>query len=72
MSWVRFPGQTLVTGNVWGKSCTGGINFTNVLDLSVLHVLNKFNRKPYSKIDLKEWNVFVVFIGKTNPRHGSE
>ena len=46
MSWVRFPGQTLVTGNVWGKSCTGGITLKNVLDLSVLHsFLTRFNRK---------------------------
>ena len=46
MSWVRFPGQTLVTGNVWGKSCTGGITLKNVLDLSVLHsYLNQINNK---------------------------
>ena len=46
MSWVRFPGQTLVTVNVWGKSCTGGITLTNVLDLSVLHsYLNQINNK---------------------------
>ena len=39
VSWVRFQGQTLVTvtGNVWGKSYTGGITLKNVLDLSVLH-----------------------------------
>ena len=34
---LRFKGQTLVTGNVWGKSYTGGITLTNVLDLSVLN-----------------------------------
>ena len=46
MSWVQSPGQTLVTGNVWGKSCTGGITLKNVLDLSVLHsFLTRFNRK---------------------------
>ena len=36
MLWVRLLGQTLVTGNVWGKSCTAGIILKNVLDLSVL------------------------------------
>ena len=40
------PGQTLVTGNVWDKSCTGGITLKNVLDLSVLHsYLNQINNK---------------------------
>ena len=40
------PGQTLVTGNVWGKSCTGGITLTSVLDLSVLHTfLNQIQQK---------------------------
>ena len=34
---LRFKGKTLVTGNVWGKSCTGGITLTNVLDLSLLN-----------------------------------
>ena len=45
------PGQTLVTGNVWGKSCTGGITLKNVLDLSVLHsFLTRFNRKTLFQI----------------------
>ena len=53
MSWVRSPGQTLVTGNVWGKSCTGGITLKNVLDLSVLHsFLTRFNRKTLFHIIL--------------------
>ena len=36
---LQFNGlyQDDVTGNVWGKSCTGGITLKNVLDLSVLH-----------------------------------
>ena len=36
MSWVRSPGQTFVTfvsGNMWGKSCTGRFTLKNVLDL---------------------------------------
>ena len=31
---IRFLGQTLVSGNVWGKSCTGGISLKNLLDMS--------------------------------------
>ena len=52
MSWVRSLGQTLVTSNVWGKSCTGGITLKNVLDLSVLHsFLTRFNRKTLFRTD---------------------
>ena len=33
-------------GNVWGKSCTGGITLKNLLDLSVLHsYLDQINNK---------------------------
>ena len=35
MLWVRSPGQTIVTGNLYGKSCTGSFTLKN--DLSVLH-----------------------------------
>ena len=38
--------KLIVTGNIWGKSCTGGITLTNLLDLSVLHsYLNQINNK---------------------------
>ena len=38
--------KLIVTGNIWGKSCTGGITLSNLLDLSVLHsYLNQINNK---------------------------
>ena len=63
MLWVRFPGQTLVTGNVWGKSCTGGITLKNVLDLSVLHsYLNQINNKT---LTLKQFqHLYILYLVK--------
>ena len=41
-----YTSSKLKTGNVWGKSCTGGITLTSVLDLSVLHTfLNQIQQK---------------------------
>ena len=45
------PESKLLTGNVCGKSCTGGITLKNVLDLSVLHSFpTRFNRKTLFQI----------------------
>ena len=48
-----------MTGNVSGKSCTGGISLKNVLDLSVLHsYLNQINNKTLTPNPKSGCNTF--------------
>jgi len=55
LSWVRSPGQTFVTGNVKGKSCTGGITLKNV---SVLHsYFNQINNKTLTPNSFLYWTL---------------